>query len=70
MNAVAAMAISALLAQAQGTFTWSWNYSSASWFLRLQKIIPLLLADGHFEFLHRLQKVFPDFALRRQRLVS
>ncbi|MGA2242525.1 MAG: hypothetical protein ABSH11_10905 [Verrucomicrobiota bacterium] len=31
--------------------------------LTFQKIIPLLFADGHFEFFHHGQHVFPDFAL-------
>jgi hypothetical protein len=30
---------------------------------RLQKIIPLLFADGHFEFLHHGQHVFPNLPL-------
>jgi len=31
--------------------------------LGLQEIIPLFFADGHFEFFHHGQHVFPDFAL-------
>ena len=30
---------------------------------RLQEKPPLLFADGHFEFFHHGQHVFPDFAL-------
>jgi len=31
--------------------------------LSFEKIIPLFFADGHFEFFHHGQHVFPDFAL-------
>src|ERR1035438_7074280 len=37
---------------------------------RLQKEIPLLLADGHSQFFHHLQHVFPDLALFAHRLVA
>jgi len=35
--------------------------------LPFQKIIPLLFADGHFEFVHHGQHVFPDFARNKKR---